>query len=567
MASDNQKSPVSATIDQLLRPDPSRTDRVPPTADQSKPERPQKPFTTLSGVPTQQLYTVADLAAFNYARDLGDPGEYPFTRGIHRTMYRGRVWTMRQFSGFGTPEDTNQRLHYLLAQGQTGLSIAFDLPTLMGYDSDHALAEGEVGKCGVAISSLADMEILLRGLPLEQVTTSMTINSPAAIIWAMYLAVAEKNGADWKKISGTTQNDILKEYIAQKEYIFPPEPSMRLVVDTITFGAREVPRWNPVSISGYHIREAGSTAVQELAFTLRDGIEYVEWVARRGCDVDEFAPRLSFFFNAHNDLFEEVAKYRAARKVWARVMRERLGAKNPRSWLCRFHTQTAGCSLTAQQPYNNIVRTTLQALAGVLGGTQSLHTNSLDEAWALPTESAATLALRTQQVIAHESGVINSVDPLAGSYFVEKLTMETERACYRYFEKIDKLGGMVAAIEKGFPQKEIHEAAYTYQKQLEGKEKFIVGVNQFVTEERRSIDILVIDEGVARAQRRNLSELRKQRDNARVQSTLEALGSAAGTDRNLMPYILECVRTYATLGEMCDVLRRVFGTYEEPAFR
>ena len=537
-----------------------------PAADQLK-SRPQKPFTTLSGVPIQQVYTSADLAAFDYARDLNDPGEYPFTRGIHRTMYRGRLWTMRQFSGFGTPEDTNQRLHYLLGRGQTGLSIAFDLPTLMGYDSDHRLAEGEVGKCGVAISSLADMEVLLRGLPLEQVTTSMTINSPAAIIWAMYLAVAEKNGADWKKISGTTQNDILKEYIAQKEYIFPPGPSMRLVVDTITFAAREVPRWNPVSISGYHIREAGSTAVQELAFTLRDGIEYVEWVMRRGCDVDEFAPRLSFFFNAHNDLFEEVAKYRAARKVWAHVCRERFGAKNPRSWLCRFHTQTAGCSLTAQQPYNNLVRTTLQALAGVLGGTQSLHTNSLDEAWALPTESAVTLALRTQQVIAHESGVINTVDPLGGSYFMEKLTLETERACYEYFDKIDALGGMVAAIEKGFPQREIHEAAYAYQRQLERKEKLIVGVNEFVTEEKRPIDILVIDEGVAEAQRRKLAELRKQRDNARVQSSLEALGSAASTDRNLMPFILECVRRYATLGEMCDVLRGAFGIYEEPAFR
>jgi len=539
---------------------------VAPAADQLK-SRPQKPFTTLSGVPIQQVYTSADLAAFDYARDLNDPGEYPFTRGIHRTMYRGRLWTMRQFSGFGTPEDTNQRLHYLLGRGQTGLSIAFDLPTLMGYDSDHRLAEGEVGKCGVAISSLADMEVLLRGLPLEQVTTSMTINSPAAIIWAMYLAVAEKNGADWKKISGTTQNDILKEYIAQKEYIFPPGPSMRLVVDTITFAAREVPRWNPVSISGYHIREAGSTAVQELAFTLRDGIEYVEWVMRRGCDVDEFAPRLSFFFNAHNDLFEEVAKYRAARKVWAHVCRERFGAKNPRSWLCRFHTQTAGCSLTAQQPYNNLVRTTLQALAGVLGGTQSLHTNSLDEAWALPTESAVTLALRTQQVIAHESGVINTVDPLGGSYFMEKLTLETERACYEYFDKIDSLGGMVAAIEKGFPQREIHEAAYAYQRQLERKEKLIVGVNEFVTEEKRPIDILVIDEGVAEAQRRKLAELRKQRDNARVQSSLEALGSAASTDRNLMPFILECVRRYATLGEMCDVLRGAFGIYEEPAFR
>jgi methylmalonyl-CoA mutase N-terminal domain/subunit len=553
---------MQRTVDEAQR----TTDNAQGTTDKRQRTTP-KVFTTLSGVPIQGLYSSTDLAAFDYARDLGDPGEYPFTRGIHRTMYRGKIWTMRQFSGFGSPEDTNQRLHYLLDQGQTGLSIAFDLPTLMGYDSDAVLAEGEVGKCGVAVSSLADMETLLRGLPLERVTTSMTINSPAAIVWAMYLVVAEKSGADWKKISGTTQNDILKEYIAQKEYIFPPEPSMRVVVDTITFGAREVPRWNPISISGYHIREAGSTAVQELAFTLRDGIEYVEWVVRRGCDVDEFAPRLSFFFNAHNDLFEEVAKYRAARKVWARVMRERFGAKNPRSWLCRFHTQTAGCSLTAQQPYNNVVRTALQALAGVLGGTQSLHTNSLDEAWALPTESAVTLALRTQQVIAHESGLANTVDPLAGSYFIEKLTLETERACLEYFEKIDALGGMVAAIEKGFPQKEIHEAAYAYQKQLERKEKTIVGVNEFVTEERRPIDILVIDEGVAREQRCKLTELRQNRDNARVRATLEALGSAAGRDENLMPYVLECVRAYATLGEMCDVLRRVFGTYEEAAFR
>ena len=524
-------------------------------------------FTTLSGVPVERLYTPSDLADFDYARDLGDPGEYPFTRGIHRTMYRGRVWTMRQFSGFGSPEDTNQRLHYLLKQGQTGLSIAFDLPTLMGYDSDHALAEGEVGKCGVAVSSLADMETLLAGLPLEQVTTSMTINSPAAIIWAMYLVVAEKGGADLKKISGTTQNDILKEYIAQKEYIFPPKPSMRLVVDTIVYGAKEVPRWNPISISGYHIREAGSTAVQELAFTLRDGLEYVEWVTRSGMSVDDFAPRLSFFFNAHNDLFEEVAKYRAARRVWARVMRERLGAQDPRSWLCRFHTQTAGCSLTAQQPYNNVVRTTLQALAAVLGGTQSLHTNSLDEAWALPTEEAVTIALRTQQVIAHESGITNTVDPLAGSYFVEKLTTETERACYRYFDKIDGLGGMVAAVEKGFPQKEIHEAAYAYQQAVERKEEVIVGVNEFVTEEERPITLLVIDENVARLQRQKLVDLRERRDNLRVQAALEALGSAASTDANLMPYILEAVRAYATLGEMCDVLRRVFGTYEEPAFR
>jgi len=528
---------------------------------------PPKSFTTLSGIPVEPLYTPVDLAEFDYGRDLNDPGEYPFTRGIHRTMYRGKVWTMRQFSGFGTPEDTNQRLHYLLKHGQTGLSIAFDLPTLMGYDSDHPLAEGEVGKCGVAVSSLADMETLLAGLPLEQVTTSMTINSPAAMIWAMYLVVAEKNGADWKKISGTTQNDILKEYIAQKEYIFPPAPSMRLVVDTIVFGARATPRWNPISISGYHIREAGATAVQELAFTLRDGIEYVEWVVRAGLPVDAFAPRLSFFFNAHNDLFEEVAKYRAARKIWARAMRERFAAQDPRSWLCRFHTQTAGCSLTAQQPYNNVVRTTIQALAAVLGGTQSLHTNSLDEALALPTEQAVTLALRTQQIIAAESGVSNTVDPLAGSYFLEKLTLETERACYDYFEKIDALGGMVPAIEQGYPQREIHDAAYAYQRAVERKEKIIVGVNDFVNEEEASIEILKIDESVARHQRQRLADLRQRRDNARVQSTLTALGSAAETSENLMPYILECVRAYTTVGEMCDVLRRVFGTYEEPPFR
>ena len=530
------------------------------------PER-QKEFTTLSGVPINQLYTPADLAEFDYSHDLANPGEYPYTRGIHPMMYRSKIWTMRQFSGFGSPEDTNQRLHYLLKQGQTGLSIAFDLPTLMGYDSDHPLAEGEVGRCGVSVSSLADMETLLEGLPLQEVTTSMTINSPAAIIWAMYLVVVEKSGADWKKISGTTQNDILKEYIAQKEYIYPPAPSMRLVVDTITFGAREVPRWNPISISGYHIREAGSTAVQELAFTLRGGIEYVEWVRRAGMQVDEFAPRLSFFFNAHSDLFEELAKYRAARKIWARVMRERFGATNPRSWLCRFHTQTAGCSLTAQQPYNNVVRTTLQALAAVLGGTQSLHTNSLDEAWALPTEEAVTIALRTQQVLAHESGVTQTVDPLAGSYFIEKLTLETEHACYDYFQKIDAMGGMVPALECGYPQKEIHDASYAYQQAIERKEKIIVGVNDYVTEEERPIKLLVIDDSVARHQVKKLEEVRERRDNASVQRALESLGSAAATDANLMPYILECVRAYATVGEMCDVLRKVFGTYEEPAFR
>ncbi len=408
-------------------------------------------FTTVSSYPIRRLYTQADLADWNAERDLGFPGEPPYTRGIHPTMYRGKLWTMRQFAGFGTAEDTNARFRYLLAQGQTGLSVAFDLPTLMGYDSDHPLAEGEVGKCGVAISSLADMEVLFDEIPLADVTTSMTINSPAAVIWAMYLAVAEKQGADWKKISGTLQNDILKEYIAQKEYIYPPEPSMRLVTDTLEFGAKHTPKFNPISISGYHIREAGSTAIQELAFTLRDGIEYVDCGVRRGMDVDDFAPRLSFFFNAHNDFFEEIAKYRAARRIWYKTMRDRFGAKNERSWALRFHTQTAGCSLTAQQPYNNVVRTALQALAAVMGGTQSLHTNSLDEAWALPTEFAATLALRTQQIIAHESGVTNTADPLGGSYFVEALTDEVERGAWDYIEKIDALGGMVAAIERGYP--------------------------------------------------------------------------------------------------------------------
>ncbi|HEY4683599.1 MAG TPA: methylmalonyl-CoA mutase family protein, partial [Candidatus Acidoferrales bacterium] len=421
---------------------------------------PQKEFTTVSGVPVARLYTPADIASLDYERDLGDPGRPPYTRGIHSTMYRGRLWTMRQFSGFGTPEDTNKRFHYLLSQGQTGLSVAFDLPTLMGYDSDHPLSEGEVGKCGVAISSLADMEVLFDRIPLADVTTSMTINSPAAIIWAMYLAVAEKQGADLKKISGTLQNDILKEYIAQKEYIFPPEPSMRLVIDTFEFGTKATPRWNTISISGYHIREAGSTALQELAFTLRDGIEYVEWAMRRGLEVDEFAPRLSFFFNAHNDFFEEIAKYRAARRIWYKTMRERFHSRNERSWALRFHTQTAGCSLTAQQPYVNLVRTTLQALAAVMGGTQSLHTNSLDEAWALPTEFAATLALRTQQVIAYESGVSHTTDPLGGSYFVEKFTNDMEKGCFEYFDKIDALGGMVAAIERAFPQREIADASY-----------------------------------------------------------------------------------------------------------
>ena len=521
-------------------------------------------FTTVSSYPIRPLYTEADLAGWSPERDLGSPGEPPYTRGIHPTMYRSRLWTMRQFAGFGTAQDTNRRFRYLLAQGQTGLSVAFDLPTLMGYDSDHAMSEGEVGKCGVAISSLADMEALFDQIPLGDITTSMTINSPAAAIWAMYLAVAEKQGADWRKLSGTLQNDILKEYIAQKEYIYPPEPSMRMVTDTIEFGAKHTPKFNPISISGYHIREAGSTAIQELAFTLRDGIEYVEHSLRRGLQIDDFAPRLSFFFNAHNDFFEEIAKYRAARRIWQRVMRERFAAKNPRSWALRFHAQTAGCSLTAQQPYNNVVRTAVQALAAVLGGTQSLHTNSLDEAWALPTESAATIALRTQQILAYESGVTNTVDPFGGSYFVEALTNEIERGAWDYIEKIDAIGGMVAAIERGYPQREIADAAYRYQVAVDRKEKIIVGVNAYVTDEK-PIEILQIDESVGRHQAERLRSLRADRSNDEVRRRLDALRKAAAGSENLMPYLYEAVKAYATLGEICDALRTVFGVYNEAA--
>jgi methylmalonyl-CoA mutase, N-terminal domain len=521
-------------------------------------------FTTVSGHPIRRLYTKADLPGWDPERDLGLPAEPPYTRGIHSTMYRGRMWTMRQFAGFGTAEDTNARFRYLLSQGQTGLSTAFDLPTLMGYDSDHALSEGEVGKCGVAISSLADMEVLFDQIPLANVTTSMTINSSAAVIWAMYLAVAEKQGADWKKISGTLQNDILKEYIAQKEYIYPPEPSMRLVIDTFEFGVKNTPKFNTISISGYHIREAGSTAIQELAFTLRDGLEYVEWGMRRGLDVDQFVPQLSFFFNAHNDFFEEIAKYRAARRIWHRAMVERYQSKNPRSWALRFHSQTAGCSLTAQQPYNNVVRTAIQALAAVLGGTQSLHTNSLDEAWALPTEFAATIALRTQQIIAHETGVTNTVDPLGGSYFVETLTNEVERGAWDYIEKIDAMGGMVAAIERGYPQREIAEASYRYQMAVDKKEKIIVGVNDFVSEEK-PLEILQIDETVAQRQAERLRKLRAERSQAEVERRLNALRNAAKSSENLMPFIFDAVKSYATLGEVCDAMRDVFGTYEEVA--
>ncbi|MFZ0636680.1 MAG: methylmalonyl-CoA mutase family protein [Candidatus Acidiferrales bacterium] len=525
------------------------------------PERASE-FTTVSGYPIRRLYTPADLPAWSEERDLGFPGEPPYTRGIHATMYRGRLWTMRQFAGFGTAEDTNQRFRYLLDQGQTGLSVAFDLPTLMGYDSDHILSEGEVGKCGVAISSLADMEVLFDKIPIAGVSTSMTINSPAAIIWAMYLAVAEKQSADWKKISGTLQNDILKEYIAQKEYIYPPEPSMRLVIDTFEFGAKNTPKFNPISISGYHIREAGSTAIQELAFTLRDGIEYVDWGLRRGLDIDQFVPQLSFFFNAHSDFFEEIAKYRAARRIWYKTMKERFGSKSAHSWALRFHTQTAGCSLTAQQPYNNVVRTALQALAAVMGGTQSLHTNSLDEAWALPTEFAATLALRTQQIIAHESGVTNTADPLGGSYFIEALTNEVEKGAWDYIGKIDAQGGMVAAIERGYPQREIAEASYLYQMAVDRKEKIIVGVNEYVADEK-PIDILQIDESVAQRQADRLRKLRADRSSDAVACALKALHRAAEGKDNLMPHIFDAVKAYATLGEICDALRDVFGVYEE----
>lgn len=496
-------------------------------------------------------------------RDVGEPGVFPYTRGIHPEMYRERLWTMRQFSGFATPEKTNRRYHYLLRQGQTGLSVAFDLPTLMGYDADDPNSMGEVGKCGVSVSSLEDMETLFRGIPLSEVTVSMTINSPAAVIWAMYLVVAEKQGADWTRISGTIQNDILKEYIAQKEYIYPPRPSMRLVTDTIEFGAARLPRFNPISISGYHIREAGSTAVQELAFTLRDGIEYVEWALARGLAVDDFAGRLSFFFNAHNDFFEEIAKYRAARRMWARIMRERFGAREERSLKLRFHTQTAGCSLTWQQPYNNVVRTALQALAAVLGGTQSLHTNSLDEAYALPSERAATLALRTQQVIAYESGVTATADPLGGSYFVERLTDEIEDAAGDYIRRIDAMGGMIPAIERGYPQREIAEASYEYQRSLETGQRKIVGVNAFTEQEEQPIELLQIEEAAALRQEENLAALRKRRSNVRVASALDALRRAAEGTENTMPFILEAVRAYATVGEICGALADVFGRYRE----
>jgi len=517
------------------------------------------PFTTISGRPIDRLYTSDDVPE----GDAPAPGEFPYTRGIHPTGYRGKLWTMRQFAGFGTPEETNERYKQLLAAGGTGLSVAFDLPTLMGRDPDHPLSLGETGKCGVSIMSLADMERLFEGITLADITTSMTINSPAPMIFAMYLVVAEQQGADWKKLSGTIQNDILKEFIAQKEYIFPPRPSMRLITDIFQFCAKEVPKWNTISVSGYHIREAGATALQELAFTLRDGIEYVQWGIDAGLDVDEFVPRISFFFNAHSDFFEEIAKYRAARKIWATVMRERFGAKDERSLKLRFHSQTAGVSLTAQQPYNNVVRTALQALSAVLGGTNSLHTNSLDEALALPTQEAATLALRTQQVIACESGVTNVVDPLGGSYFIERLTLDMEEGAYKYFEAIDRMGGMVAAVEAGFPQREIAEASYRFQQSVEKKDKIIVGVNGYVDENEPSHPILYIDDQASDLQLARLAELKRTRDNARVAETLDALREAARGATNTMYPLLDCVRAYATVGEMCDALREVWGEYEE----
>jgi len=526
----------------------------------------QSRFVTVSLEEINRLYSPIDTADIDFETDVAAPGVFPYTRGIHANGYRGKVWTMRQFAGFGTPEETNSRFKYLLKEGQTGLSVAYDLPALMGYNADSPLSEGEVGKCGVAVSSLADMEVLFDGIPLEKATVSQTINAPASVFLAMYLVVAEKQGADWKKISGTLQNDILKEYIAQKEWIYPIRSAMKLVVDTFEFCTNHVPRYNPISVSGYHIREAGATALQELAFTLRDGIEYVEWGLRAGLDLEQFVPRISFFFNAHNDFFEEVAKYRAARRIWARVMRDRFGAKDERTMKLRFHTQTAGVSLTVQQPLNNIVRVAIQALAGVLGGTQSLHTDAYDEALALPTDRAALIALRTQQIIAEETGVANTVDPLGGSYFVEALTNKMESGALGYFERIDAMGGMVDAVEKGFPQREIQESAYQYQKALERGDQTIVGVNKYEMEdEPTEVPTLVIDESVRRHQLERLERTRTKRDNGAVSKTLDRLRKAALLNENTMPATIEAVRAYATLGEICSALRDVYGIYEEPA--
>jgi methylmalonyl-CoA mutase, N-terminal domain len=531
-----------------------------------RPERKQS-FQTVSLEEVDRLYTPADVDQVDFQRDISFPGEFPYTRGIHPTGYRGKLWTMRQFAGFSTPEETNARFKYLLAQGQTGLSVAYDLPTLMGYDADSPLSEGEVGKCGVAVSSLADMEVLFNDIPLEQVTVSQTINAPASVLLAMYLVVAEKQGADWNKISGTLQNDILKEYIAQKEWIYPIKPAMKLVIDTFEFCTEQVPRYNPISVSGYHIREAGATAAQELAFTLRDGIEYVAWGVEAGLEVDRFVPRISFFFNAHNDFFEEVAKYRAARRIWAREMKSRFGSTHERTLQLRFHTQTAGVSLTVQQPLNNIVRVAIQALAGVLGGTQSLHTDAYDEALALPTDRAALIALRTQQIIAEETGVVNTIDPLGGSYYLEALTEKMEQQALEYFRKIDSMGGMVAAIEKGFPQREIQDSAYQYQKAVERREQVIVGVNKYsMTDEPSEVPILVIDESVRTHQLERLERTRAQRDSGAAANALEKLKLAARNNENTMPATIDAVRSYATLGEICSALRDVYGIYEEPAF-
>ncbi len=523
-------------------------------------------FITASGEPVEILGTPEMLKDFDYDRDLSYPGQYPYTRGIHANMYRGRLWTMRQFAGFGTPEDTNRRFKYLLKNGQTGLSVAFDLPTLMGRDADDPFSEGEVGVCGVSVSSLRDMEVLFDGIPVDQVSTSMTINSPAMILLAFYIAIAEKQGVPLDKLRGTVQNDILKEYIAQKEYIFPPRPSMRIIVDMIEYCTEHLPQWNTISISGYHIREAGSTAAQELAFTLADGFAYVEAALERGLDIDAFAPRLSYFFNSHNDFFEEIAKFRAARRIYARHMREKYGAKKERSWLLRFHTQTAGCTLTAQQPENNIVRVAFQALAAVLGGTQSLHTNSMDETLALPSEKAVKIALRTQQILAYETGVPHTIDPLAGSYFVEDLTNKMEQKAETYFKKIEDLGGVIPAIEKGFFQKEIARAAYQYQNEIENEDRYIVGVNKFKDEDEKiEIPILEVGPDVEKRQRENLKKLRAERDNARVKACLADLKHAAQNDINLMPKLVECARAYATVGEMINTLKEVFGEYVEPA--
>ena len=528
----------------------------------SKMQRPEH-FRTISGAPIEPVYGPSDIATVDYARDLNDPGQFPYTRGIHQNGYVGKMWTMRQFAGFSTPEETNERYRQLLAAGGTGLSVAFDLPTLMGRDPDHPLSLGEVGKCGVSVASLADMERLFDNISLSAITTSMTINSPAAMLLAMYLVVAEQQGVDWRKLSGTIQNDILKEYIAQKEYIYPPGPSMRLVTDVFAFCGDHVPRWNTISVSGYHIREAGSTALQELAFTLRNGIEYVQHGVDAGLDPDRFAPRMSFFFNAHNEFFEEIAKYRAARKLWSHVMRDRFGARDERSWKLRFHAQTAGVSLTAQQPRNNVVRTAVQALAAVLGGANSLHTNSLDEALALPTVESATLALRTQQIIAHESGVTGTVDPLGGSYFLEKLTTDMEAGAIEYFQTIDDLGGMVEAIEQGYPQREIAESAYRFQKQVELGERDIVGVNVYGDNEELGVETLYINEDVSERQIAKLNDLRRTRDMNRVARSLAVVREVALGKTNLMPSLLEAVRAYATLGEICDALRDVWGEYEE----